>query len=121
MKSIYIFMMLFLCGISACHAFSGMGNPDRGRTIFLQRCAMCHGEDGRGQNGMAPDLVGEWHRLTQSDQDLSRNIRAGGQRTPGKIYMSGLKPPQMLNDRDMDDVLAFMRNAFGGSQLNFGR
>ena len=121
MKTTLRLLLLFLCSISVSHAFSGMGNPERGKTIFSQRCAMCHGEDGRGLNGMAPDLVNEWHRLTQSDQELGRNIRSGAQRTPGKIYSSGIKPPQVLNDRDMDDVLAYIRNAFGVPQLNFER
>lgn len=121
MKSPMIVALLLLCSTPAAHAFNGMGNPERGKTIFIQRCAMCHGEDGRGRNGMAADLVEEWHRLTKSDQELSHNIRSGGLRTPGKIYTAGQCPPKMLNDRDMDDVLAHLRKAFGTPQLDFGR
>jgi mono/diheme cytochrome c family protein len=121
MKSPLILTLLLLCSASAAHAFSGMGNPDRGKMFFTQRCAMCHGEDGRGRDGMAADLVGEWHRLTKSDQELIHNIRSGGLRTPGKIYTAGQCPPQILNDRDMDDVLAYLRNAFATPQFDFGR
>jgi len=121
MKSPLIFALLLLCSAPAAQAFSGMGNPDRGRMIFTQRCVMCHGEDGRGRDGMAADLVGEWHRLTKSDLELSHNIRSGGLRTPGKIYTAGQCPPQMLNERDMNDVLAYLRNKFGTPQLDFGR
>lgn len=121
MKSTLILSLLLLCSAPAAHAFSGMGNADRGKMIFTQRCVMCHGEDGRGSNGMAADLVGEWHRLTKSDQELSHNIRSGGLRTPGKIYTAGQCPPQMLNDRDMNDVLAYLRSAFGTPQLDFKR
>jgi mono/diheme cytochrome c family protein len=121
MKLPLTLFMLLLCGASAANAFSGMGDPDHGKMIFLQRCTMCHGEDGRGREGMAADLVGEWHRLTKSDQELSHNIRTGKLHTPGKIYTAGQCPPQILNDRDMNDVLAYLRNAFGTPQLNFGR
>lgn len=120
MKSPFILAFAVLCCAPAAHAFSGMGNPDRGKMIFTQRCAMCHGEDGRGREGMAADLVTDWHRLTKSDQELAHNIRSGLQ-TPGKIYTAGPMPPQILNDRDMDDVLAYVRNTFGTPQFNFGR
>jgi mono/diheme cytochrome c family protein len=121
MKTPLLFALLLACSASVAHAFSGMGNADRGRMLFNQRCAMCHGEDGRGREGMAADFVGEWHRLTKPDQELIHNIRSGGLRTPGKVYTAGQCPPQMLNDRDMDDVLSHLRNAFGTPTLNFGR
>lgn len=90
----------------------GPGDVERGRTIFNQRCSLCHGEDGRGKSGMAADFVGEWPRLSKSDAELARNIRSGYQ-TPGKIYTAGSCPAQVLVDRDMEDVLAYMRTAFG--------
>lgn len=121
MKSHLILAFLLACSASTIHAFSGMGDADRGKMIYFQRCTMCHGEDGRGREGMAADFVGEWHRLTKSDQELIQNIRSGKLRTAGKIYSAGQCPPQILNDRDMNDVLAFLRNAFGTPQLNFGR
>ncbi len=112
---------LLVCSAPMAHAFSGMGNPERGRMVFNQRCAVCHGEDGRGREGMAADFVGEWHRLTKPDQELSRNIRSGAVRTPGKLYSAGQCPPQMLDDRDMDDVLSHLRNAFGSPRFDFDR
>ncbi len=121
MKPRLVIALLLLCSASTAQAFSGMGNPDRGRMIFTQRCTMCHGEDGRGRDGMAADLVGEWHRLTKSDQELIHNLRTGGQRTPGKIYTAGQCPPQPMSDRDMYDVLSYLRNTFGTPRLDFGR
>lgn len=121
MKPALILSLLLLCSAPAAQAFSGMGNADRGKMLFTQRCAMCHGEDARGRDGMAADLVGEWHRLTKSDAELSHNLRSGGLRTPGKIYSAGQCPPQMLNDRDMSDVLTYLRSAFGTPQLDFKR
>ena len=93
------------------HAF-GPGDAERGKMIFNQRCAVCHGEDGRGKNGMAADFVGEWNRLGKPVAELARNIRSGYQ-TPGKMYTAGSCPAQPFTDRDMEDVLAHMRTAFG--------
>ncbi len=120
MKSLLILAFSILFCVPAAHAFTSIGNPERGKMIFSQLCAMCHGEDGRGREGMAPDLVTEWHRLTKSDQELAYNIRTGRQ-TPGKIYTAGPPPPQMLNDRDMDDVLAYVRNTFGSPRADAPR
>lgn len=121
MKASALLALLLVGSVSSAHAFSGMGNPERGKMLFNQRCAMCHGEDGRGRDGMAADFVREWHRLTKSDQELSHNIRSGALRTPGKLYTAGQCPPQMLDDRDMDDVLSHLRSAFGSPRLDFGR
>lgn len=118
MKSPFILAFAILCCASAAHATSGIGNAERGKMIFSQRCAMCHGEDARGRDGMAPDLLEEWYRLTKSDQELALNIRTG-QQTTSKIYSSGPPTPQMLSDRDMDDVLAYMRSAFGAGTPRF--
>lgn len=120
-KSAALLAALLACSAPMAHAFSGMGNPERGRMLFNQRCAVCHGEDGRGREGMAADFVGEWHRLTKPDQELRHNIRSGAARTPGKLYSAGQCPPQMLDERDMDDVLSHLRNAFGSPRLDFGR
>lgn len=43
----------------------------RGRTLFLQSCAHCHGEDARGDEG--PDL----HDLWVSDRRIATVVRNG--------------------------------------------
>ncbi len=119
MKPTFIILIpLLLFSTHAANALDGMGDSPRGKKIFSQRCAMCHGEDGRGNNGMAADLVGEWQRLTKSDQELKHNIQSGFS-TPGKTYTAGQCPPQNLNDRDMEDVLSFLHSVFGTSQSGF--
>lgn len=87
------------------------GNPDQGREIFTQRCSMCHGHDGRGNNGMAVDFQEEWYRLTKSDDELMQSLR-NGISTPGRTYSAGMMPPQMLSKREMYDVLNYLRSAF---------
>jgi mono/diheme cytochrome c family protein len=113
--------LLIMCAVPTVYAFSGIGDQNRGKMIFMQRCSVCHGEDGRGRDGMAADLVGEWQRLTKSDEELSHNIRSGKLHTAGKIYTAGQCPPQVLDDRDMNDVLAYLRNAYGATRFNFER
>lgn len=120
MKSPLILALAVLCCAPAAHAGSFTGNAERGRLIFNQRCAMCHGEDATGRNGMAPDLKEEWQRMTKPDQELANNIRTGRITPGGKTYTGGPPTPQVLSDTDMDDVLAYMRSAFGAGAPQLG-
>lgn len=102
--------VLLLAGaMSSAAAFQGAA--DRGRQVYLDYCVMCHGHDGSGNDGMAPDFREEWYRLSKSDAELIDNIR-NGMDTPGKSYTSGPMPPQPLSERDLDDVLAYLRRTY---------
>lgn len=97
--------------LAAQTVFAVDGNPNRGREIYNQRCIICHGPDGGGNDGMAADFRREWHRLTKPDAELINNIR-NGLRTPGKRYKAGPMPPQGMSERDIRDVLAYLRENF---------
>ena len=76
-------------------------NVYRGRTIWLERCALCH--DGVGQpsyNTMGPWLGAE--TVQQVGEPAMRSIiNTGTRRMPGYRYT--------LNDRQMDDLSAFLK------------
>ena len=91
----------------------GLGGSDlEGKRLYDQRCSTCHGVDGAGRSGMAPNFHDEWHRLTKSDSELFRNVR-NGFRTPGKFYSSGQCPSQQLSDQDISNVLTHLRRLSG--------
>ncbi len=89
------------------------GDAKRGAEIYSQRCVMCHGESGDGNNGMAANFREEWYRFTKTDEELAKSIRNGFQSTGGRSYAAGAMPPQMLSDRDLEDVIAYLRGRFG--------
>jgi mono/diheme cytochrome c family protein len=97
--------------VAASANSSVFGNVPKGKVYFSKRCAMCHGLDGRGNRGMAPDFSVEWDRLTKSDDVLAANIRAEYKDPTSEIlYGAGECPshPAIIDD-DMDDILAFLR------------
>ena len=100
-----------LAGACSSQAHSFQGDPDRGRELYMQRCSVCHGVDGRGNDGMAVDFREEWYRLTRSDEELMDSLR-NGLSTPGRYYTAGAMPPQMLDREEMFDVLSYLRSAF---------
>ncbi len=87
------------------------GDTDRGSRIYQQRCAMCHGSDGGGNDGMAVDFREQWYVLSKSDAELARHIRDGF-RSPGSTYTAGACPSQVISQRDLRDVLDAIRDKF---------
>lgn len=107
--------------VVACYAgvaIAGTGNPIEGKSLFIQQCAICHGDDGHGQGGTAADLVLDWHRLAKPDEELARGIRSG-MRTPGKTYGAGQCPAHALSDQEINDLLAYIRDTFGNPRPSF--
>ena len=107
---IVISLTLMWSGISTAGS-SVFGSVPKGKIYFSKRCAMCHGQDGRGNNGMAPDFSVEWDRLTKSDTVLAANIR-NEYKDPTKdaFYNAGECPRHpSITDSEMEDVLAFLR------------
>lgn len=109
---LFVVMVLALMwsGISTAGS-SVFGSVPKGKIYFSKRCAMCHGHDGRGNDGMAPDFTVEWDRLTKSDSVLAANIR-NKYKDPTKdvFYSTGECPRHpSISDDVMEDILAFLR------------
>lgn len=95
---------------------SGAGNLDRGKTVYENVCALCHGSDGKGKPAQAPTLVdSEW--VTGSPERLIRiplNGLAGPIEVKGEKW--NLAMPAMgaaLSDDDLAAALSYMRQSWG--------
>lgn len=110
MKRYSLILVLFTGSIlsSLTLAGSGFGDFSEGRLLFNERCSVCHGMDGRGQGGMAPDFVREWHKLSQPDDVLAERIRGRYLSNDG-FYDAGSCPSHNLTDEDIDDLLTYLR------------
>jgi mono/diheme cytochrome c family protein len=85
------------------------GNPEEGKLIFEDRCASCHGLQGRGDGPRAPFLSPRPASLVsagtsaKSDADLLTVITNGKPRTAMPAWKDLLTEEQRL------DVLAYIR------------
>lgn len=96
-------MLAALLGVLCANAFSvGARGADiiRGKTIYGQQCALCHGANGMAVQPGAPDFA-RGDRLLQPDVVLLARIRAGKGTMPG---FQGIMP-----DRDILSVIAYLR------------
>ncbi len=80
---------------------SALAGPDldRGKQIFTQNCAACHGASGEG--GAGPALKGEH---TRKDRAQAIAWIKDPQPPMPKLY------PQPLSDRDVADVAAYVES-----------
>jgi len=86
-----------------------IGVPEQGQPIFEERCASCHGLQGRGDGPQAPFLSPRPASLVsagtsvKTDAELLAIINAGKPRTA----MPGWK--DLLSEQERRDVLAYIR------------
>ena len=91
------------------------GNAEKGKTLFAQYCASCHGASGKGDAPVAAALNPKPRDLTDKayvaglkDQYLFDLVKKGG----AAVGKSPLIPPfgSKLKDEDIRDVIAYVRS-----------
>jgi len=96
-----IFLTLLLLAMSTSVVLAG--DPMKGRILYENRCAGCHGPDGLPQVAAMPNFkMGEG--LMKSDQQLMAFIKKGKGVMPG---FNGI-----LTDTEIRDILAHVRTFF---------
>lgn len=85
-----------------------------GNGLYMKNCAVCHGEDRKGNGTIIPSLIEVGKKLTVSEID--NFIRTGNGRMPAFIYISGnnrkaiidylldkeVIPPKVHNEHDVE-------------------
>ena len=93
------------------------GNAVHGQALFKQYCAACHGSNGEGGPGtgvtssrprdlpvLAPALNNPGFLAAASDAMIKTTLMRGRKGTPMQSFLK-----QGLNERDIDDVVAYVR------------
>jgi mono/diheme cytochrome c family protein len=83
---------------------------DAGREIYRNICQACHQPDGRGQERLAPNLVGS--ELALAASEIPARILLNGKE--GSV---GLMPPvgSVLSDDQIAAVLTYIRREWGNT------
>lgn len=104
--------------VAALPSIEVHGDAQRGKALFVQYCAACHGADGGGGHGtgvtfsrprdlpiIPPALNNPGFLAAASDQMIKATLMNGREGTP---MVSFLK--QGLSERDIDDVVSYVRS-----------
>lgn len=131
-------LAILALGLAAAPAFAGHEldgrDPDRGRTVYAEHCAACHGADLEGQpdwrspgpDGIYPapphDATGHtWHH---SNVQLFDYTRIGGQGVIEGLgirnFTSGMPAfGEVLTEGEIWDVLAYIRSTWPARERAF--
>jgi mono/diheme cytochrome c family protein len=87
---------------------------DSGKVIYARQCLACHQADGLGASNMNPPLNG---KDVSGDKDRLIEIVIKGlathQEIDGNKYQNVMPPHPEMKDKEIADVLTYIRNSFG--------
>lgn len=90
---------------------------ERGRGLFAATCAACHGAEGKGVPGQTPPLAGS-PRATGAVSRVARIVlhgMDGSFERDGAVYNGQMPAAVSLKDRELADVLTFVRRSWGNT------
>ncbi len=88
--------------------------PERGRRLYEDRCADCHGARGEGAPGAYPPLAGNASVLQPDPINLVHAVRHGGFAPATSAYPRPFgMPPGDFDDAALADLLTFVRGSWG--------
>jgi mono/diheme cytochrome c family protein len=91
---------------TAADADATPGTLRRGQALYLQNCAQCHRDNGRGIPGMIPNLAGNAAITADRPNDIAAAILNGVQGV-SPIHMPSFAGA--LGDRDIADIANYIR------------
>lgn len=96
-------------------SFDSQSLVDRGNTVYLERCADCHGKEGAGVPGVYPALDGNATVMDPIGINATRVVLLGGfsATTAGNPRPYSMPPyAQQLSDADVAAVVTYIRHAW---------
>jgi len=89
----------------------------KGKSVFLQTCFACHQPNGQGLPNVFPPLAGSDYLMADKQRSIAIVLRGcnGEVSVNGKKYVSSMPALSVLSDRQIADVLSYVRNSWGNS------
>jgi len=85
-----------------------------GESVYMQYCLSCHQMDGSGEPKMNPPLIKTTHVLGDKNALIGILLKGlSNQDIDGESYHNAMPPFGYLTDKEIADVLTYVRNSFG--------
>jgi len=116
-----VMMVVVSCSGNSSHKQSSVSEPqtvdtESGKSVYLKHCQVCHQANGMGVPNMFPPLKGN-ERMGDDKQKLVGillNGLAGPIEVNGQTYNSIMAPYRNLSDKEIADVLNYVRVGLNG-------
>lgn len=87
-----------------------------GKAVYDKYCLACHRADGNGVAGMQPPLTDKnWISDKEKLIQITLHGLYGKIEVEGKTYKSIMPPHAQLSDKDLANVLSYVRSSFGNN------
>jgi mono/diheme cytochrome c family protein len=84
-----------------------------GKKLYTQYCLSCHQADGGGVQNMNPPLIKTAYVNGEKSKLIAIILKGlSGEEIEGQTYTNVMAPYDFLNDREIADLLTFIRNSF---------
>ena len=97
-------------------------SADRGKILYLQTCMACHQLTGQGIPGAFPPLAKTEYVTGDTRRLVAITLKgiSGAMTVEGKVYATGMPQPdltfpQLKDDKNVADVLNYVRTNFGNA------
>ena len=89
------------------------GDPEQGKTLFIQFCSACHGQDALGLKGLGKDLVHSEFVSEETDAQLLKYVNEGRTVDDPRNTTGIPMPPKggnpALTDQQITHIIAYLR------------
>jgi mono/diheme cytochrome c family protein len=89
------------------------GDPEQGKTYFIQFCSACHGQDALGLKGLGKDLVHSEFVKEETDEQLLKYVNEGRTVDDPRNTTGIPMPPKggnpALTDQQIVHIIAYLR------------
>jgi mono/diheme cytochrome c family protein len=112
----FLFNALYAQGKKqAAHQTIAGSSIARGKVVFTNVCLACHMADGGGVPNMNPPLINTTYVLGNKAALIKIVLHGFNEDVEinGKTYSNTMGPHGDLNDRQIADVLTYVRHSFG--------
>ncbi len=85
-----------------------------GKSVYEKYCLTCHQADGSGVPGMYPSVgPNEWTKDQAKIIQVVLNGQSGEIEVNGEVYNNLMPPHDFLSDKEVADVVSYVRANFG--------
>jgi mono/diheme cytochrome c family protein len=102
-------------GVAKAKAVSAAPSAADGKVVYLQNCLTCHQADGGGVPNMNPPLIKTDYVLGDKNRLIKIVLNGFNDRVEieGEMYNNVMPALNHLTDKQIADVLSYVRNNFG--------